>query len=90
MKNNIIASIVCILGVVGLNACSDESATAREPSADREPSAAIQPSAATESSSTRGIIPQAQLDALQSASEVGNLLEQADEERRKQLEAIGN
>jgi hypothetical protein len=46
-------------------------------------------SPAQTSTTTQGVIPQAQLDAMAKAAAVGTVLEQAEQERRKQMEAQG-
>jgi PBP1b-binding outer membrane lipoprotein LpoB len=45
--------------------------------------------AAPAATSAQGVIPQAQLDAMAKAAATGTVLEQAEQERRKQMEAQG-
>jgi hypothetical protein len=63
--------------------CSDASAPA-EAVPQTEP-----PTGAPAATSTQGVIPQAQLDAMAKAAATGTVLEQAEQERRKQMEAQG-
>ncbi|MDC0598806.1 hypothetical protein OAP18_03095 [Gammaproteobacteria bacterium] len=43
----------------------------------------------TEESEPTGVIPQGQLQALERANELGDVLQQSDEERRRQMEENG-
>ena len=71
------------LGVAFCVAACSESPTPVEP-------AAVQPeTAATRTDTPQGVIPQGQLDAMAKAADVSNVLEQAEQERRKQMEAQG-
>ena len=71
------------LGAVFCVAACSESSTPAEP-------AAVQAeTAATRTDTPQGVIPQGQLDAMAKAADVSNVLEQAEQERRKQMEAQG-
>jgi len=76
----------CVLLVAGFSiaACSESTA----PTESTSPNGTVATPAQT-STSPQGVIPQAQLDALAKAAEVSNVLEQAEQERRKQMEAQG-
>ncbi|MES2625511.1 MAG: hypothetical protein V4628_09540 [Pseudomonadota bacterium] len=65
-----------------LTACS-------ESSAPTETSAQTEAAAPAQANIPQGVIPQAQLDAMAKAGNVSNVLEQAEQERRKQMEAQG-
>lgn len=62
-----------------------------------EPTTSEQSAAATETAvvpaetrdAAKGVIPQAQLDAMAKAAATGSVLEKAEQERRKQMEAQG-
>ena len=71
-----------LLAAFCVAACSESSTPA-------EPAAVQSETAATQANTPQGVIPQGQLDAMAKAADVSNVLEQAEQERRKQMEAQG-
>ncbi len=72
-----------LLLVCCIAACS-ESKAPPEPSSQGDVTTSAQTS-----TTAPGVIPQAQLDAMAKAADVSTVLEQAEQERRKQMEAEG-
>ena len=71
-----------LVATVFLAACSESSVPA-------ETSVQTEAAAPAQVNTSQGVIPQAQLDAMAKAGDVSNVLEQAEQERRKQMEAQG-
>ncbi len=72
--------LACLLFV----GCSGEAVPEGSGAAETTPGVAAQTSA-----EPQGVIPQSQLDAMAKAAAVGDVLEQAEQERRKKMEAQG-
>jgi hypothetical protein len=74
-----------LAAILAVTACSEPPASA----VSAEPGEEASSASAQTGNTVQGVIPQAQLDAMAKAAATGSVLEQAEQERRKQMEAQG-
>ena len=86
MMRTVFSNTAVLVLVAGIAACSEQPAEPTQP-IDTAPPEAATPAQITEDN--QGVLTDAQRDGLNAANQASALLQQAEAERRKQLEAQG-